>query len=65
MKKTKFKVGDMVEYYSVMKPLRDLKGITKVRHVGPMHEGGEDMLWLEGVSGAWHPDACRLAKGTH
>jgi len=28
-----------------------------------MHEGGEVMLWLDGVRGAWHPDACELALG--
>jgi hypothetical protein len=60
-KETKFKVGDIVEYYSVMNPLSELKGAAKVLDIGPMHEGGDDMMWLEGVRGAWHPDACKIA----
>lgn len=65
--KTKFKVGDRVEVYSLMNPLRDFKGHATVVDVGPMYAGGEDMLWLNGeagvrVRGAWSSEACSMAR---
>ena len=67
MKKTKFKVGDRVEVYSLMNPLRDFKCFALVVDVGPMHGNGDDMLWLKGengvvVRGAWSPEACAMAR---
>jgi hypothetical protein len=51
----KFEVGQEVEVYQLMNPLRDLK----IKDIGPMYSGGEDMVWLEGISGAWHPKALK------
>ena len=58
----RFQVGCRVRYFSVMYPRMNEKGVTTVRAIGPMHEGGEVMLWLDGVRGAWHPDACELVE---
>jgi len=56
----KFAVGDRVEVYGLMNPLRDLVKIAVIDYVGPMHSGGQDMVWFECGGGAWHPDACKL-----
>lgn len=60
----KFEVGQEVEVYQLMKPLRDLKGVFTIKDIGPMHSGGKDMVWLEGLRGAWHPKALKAVKMT-
>ncbi len=54
---SELKVGDTVQYYGLMNPLSDYIGTAKVKMIAPMHSGGENMIWLEGVASAWHPDA--------
>lgn len=58
----KFKVGDKVKVYGLMKPRRDFKYIRTINWIGPTHSGGEPMLWFEEGGGAWHPDACKLVE---
>jgi hypothetical protein len=54
------KIGDKVKVYRMMNPRRDFKRISTILDIGPMHGGGETMLWLDSISGAWHPDACEV-----
>jgi len=56
-----FTVGQKVRVYGLMNPRRDYKGVRTIEHIGPMHSGGENMLWFEHGGGAWHPDACEPA----
>jgi len=53
-----FKVDDKVRVYRLMHPRKDLLGEKTIENVGPMHVGGESMLWFKEGGGAWHPDAC-------
>ena len=59
-----FKIGDRVRVYLSMHPRRDFKKISVIKDIGPMHDGGADMLWFEDGGGAWHPDACEIAEET-
>lgn len=59
-KASDFKIGDIVRYYGLMNPLRDPKGKAKV--VDIVSPYGQTMLFLKGVRGAWHPDACELIE---
>lgn len=56
-----FKPGDRVRVYGLMNPRREPKGVMTVARVGPM-AGGPVMVWLDGVPGAWHPDALELIE---
>lgn len=54
---TEYKVGDVVEVYRLMDPLRDLKCTAKILKIGELC--GTPVVWLEGVSGAWAVDAIK------
>jgi hypothetical protein len=56
----RFKIGDRVRVYRLMNPRDHLLGVSVIKNIAPMHNNGEDMLWLDGIIGAWHPDACEL-----
>lgn len=54
-----YKVGDLVNYYGVMKPRKDFIGKARITRIGTLSR--ETVVWLEGVSGAYHIDAIEPA----
>lgn len=53
----KLKIGDKVKVYAAMCPKRHFKCIDTITAICPMYGGTKDMVWLDNVHGAWHPDA--------
>ena len=49
------KVGDKVRVYKDT-DCRDFKCITTIRDIGSIPSASK-VVWLEGVSGCWHPKA--------
>jgi hypothetical protein len=53
----KLKIGDKVKVFEIMNPRRYFKCIGTIKFIGPMFNGGKDMIWIEELGSCYHPDS--------
>ena len=53
------KVGDIVDVYGLNGCRGDIKTTSRIEDIAPMFNGGENMLWIDRVRGAWSSKAVR------
>lgn len=55
-------VGQLVNRWPLINKKEGEPKRRKIKHISPMHAGGESMIWFEGGGGAHHPKACELIE---
>lgn len=59
------KEGQKVNRYPLIGKKTGEPKVRTISSIGPMHAGGETMIWFEEGGGAHHPKACEVIREDH